>query len=114
MCTLNLPLKYVIPSTWINVQKILEIVLGITLKYAVAVVRTKSVPGGLLGLDIARTFVPFSIKVSCLIPNCSSLKITCSVSRFHISTLPDSAEMMYLFSIQHFFLTGFSIRAGRC
>lgn len=69
---------------------------GIDLTTAVATVLTKSVPGGLLGFEMASTLVPSSISVSCFIPDCSSLYNTCSDSRCQISKLPLSADIIYL------------------
>lgn len=62
----------------------------------VAFVRTRSCPAGLLGFEMDNIFVPLSIRVNCLIPCCSPLKITCSVSRCQIKRLPDSADTIYL------------------
>lgn len=69
---------------------------GIVRTNAVATARTASDPGGFFGLEIANIFVPSSIKVSCLIPGCSSLKTTCCVNLNQIRIFPDSADIMYL------------------
>lgn len=70
--------------------------LGISRTHTIAVVLTKSVPDGLLGLEIDRILFPSSMRVSCLMPGCSSLKITCWVNLSQISMLPVSADIMYL------------------
>lgn len=69
---------------------------GILLIIRVAVVRTFSTPGGLLGLEMAKNFDEFSINVNCLTFACSSLNSTCSVILFHTRTLPDSVDTIYL------------------
>lgn len=69
---------------------------GILFIIRVAVVRTFSTPGGLLGLEMAKNFDEFSISVNCLTFACSSLNSTCSVILFHTRTLPDSVDMIYL------------------
>jgi len=61
-----------------------------------AVVRMLSIPTGLLGLEMAMNFDEFSISINCLTFRCSSLNKTCSVILFHIRTLPDSVDTIYL------------------
>lgn len=78
--------------------------LGISLTHTFAVVRTKSVPGGLLGLDMDNILKPWSINISCLIPGCSSLNTTCWVNLNHIRILPVSADIMYLKIYYHILL----------
>lgn len=61
----------------------------------VALMRVTSAP--LSGrLEIAINRCPLSSRVICFTPGCSSLNRTCSVRRFQMRMLPDSADTMYL------------------
>lgn len=62
----------------------------------VAVVFIFSTPTGFLGLETVMNLEEFSISVNCFTSCCSSLNNTCSVILFHINTLPDSVETIYL------------------
>ena len=61
----------------------------------VALMRVTSAPvSGRLEMAINRC--PLSSRVICFTPGCSSLNRTCSVRRFQMRMLPDSADTMYL------------------
>jgi hypothetical protein len=68
---------------------------GIVRVTIVALIRVTSAPlSGRLEMAINRC--PLSSRVICFTPGCSSLNRTCSVRRFQMRMLPDSADTMYL------------------